>query len=79
MQLKSGSAASLEAEPQRRAFPVGDWERDNETISKSCFQACFHVKLTPMSNAVPLRQIWFKYMKTAAKKINLPINFYYPQ
>ncbi|WP_334776333.1 hypothetical protein [Nostoc sp.] len=29
MQLKSGSAASLEAEPQRRAFPVGDWERGN--------------------------------------------------
>ncbi|WP_292780170.1 hypothetical protein [Nostoc sp. NMS9] len=23
-----GSAASLEAEPQRRTFPVGDWERD---------------------------------------------------
>ncbi|WP_445631272.1 hypothetical protein [Nostoc sp. DSM 114167] len=26
---RCGSAASLEAEPQRRTSPVGDWERDN--------------------------------------------------
>ncbi|MCC5626569.1 hypothetical protein LC574_37250 [Nostoc sp. CHAB 5715] len=25
----------------------------------------FYVKLTPMSIAVPLQQMWFKYMKTA--------------
>ncbi|MEH1961702.1 MAG: hypothetical protein V7L05_17840 [Nostoc sp.] len=54
MQIKSGSAASLEAEPQRRAFPVGDWERDN---LKSCLETGFHVKLTPMSNAVPLPSV----------------------
>ena len=29
MQIKSGSAASPEAEPQRGAFPVRDWERDH--------------------------------------------------
>ncbi|MEH1982270.1 MAG: hypothetical protein V7L27_23875 [Nostoc sp.] len=30
MQLKSGSAASKERrQPQRQAFPVGDWERGN--------------------------------------------------
>ncbi|MEH1821275.1 MAG: hypothetical protein V7L31_19700 [Nostoc sp.] len=35
MQLKSGSAASLEAETQRRAFPVEGWERGNVKASST--------------------------------------------
>ncbi len=31
MQLKSGSAASKGGGASRKAFSVGDWERDNET------------------------------------------------
>ncbi|WP_256874868.1 hypothetical protein [Nostoc sp. C052] len=31
MQLKSGSAASKGGGASKTAFPVGDWERDNET------------------------------------------------
>ncbi|WP_179064783.1 hypothetical protein [Nostoc sp. C052] len=38
MQLKSGSAGSLEAPPQRQTFPVGDWERGNlKTSSRLAF------------------------------------------
>ena len=28
-----GRAASLEAEPQKQAFPVGYWERDNPHVA----------------------------------------------
>ncbi|MCC5624206.1 hypothetical protein LC574_24120 [Nostoc sp. CHAB 5715] len=32
----------------------------------------FYVKLTRMSNALPLRQMWFKYMKTAVRTMRSP-------
>ncbi len=38
MQINCGSAASLEAEPQRRAFPVGDWERDKNEIRDNLYK-----------------------------------------
>ncbi|MEH1920430.1 hypothetical protein [Nostoc sp.] len=35
MQLKSGSAASKGGGASKMAFPVSDWERDNEIISNT--------------------------------------------
>ncbi|MEH2168423.1 MAG: hypothetical protein V7K41_17570, partial [Nostoc sp.] len=32
-------------------------------------KSSLYVKLTPMSIAVPLRQMWFKYMKTAVNTV----------
>ncbi|MEH1849830.1 MAG: hypothetical protein V7L25_33855, partial [Nostoc sp.] len=45
------------------------WEKGLGDEGKTSSQSRFFLKLTPMSIAVPLRQMWFKYMKTAVTEL----------
>ena len=46
------SAASLEAEPQKQAFPVGDWERDNPHVETRFIASDKFVKLISFKSRI---------------------------